>query len=404
MKAKIISNSDSAAALEAAAKRFLHEARTTDDFVPEALAFVTSRVRSNLRRFRPGSPSATENGRYIFAEDGNWIGGFWSGILNLTYEITKDTTFHQAARESTRPYLARLRSQPETLDHDIGFLVIPSFVADYKLSGEMAAWKQALQAAEFLAARFNKAGQFLQCWNVWLPLRPFSIENRGRIIADSLYNIPLLYWAARETGEVRFATVASAHAHTSLRHLVRADYSTFHTFVFDPDSGAPKYGQTHQGYADDSWWARGQSWVIGGYAHAYRYTGDTAFLAAARKLAAAYLEAVEDDSIPRWDFRVPDPSSHPLDSSSAAITACGLLEIARNDPETRGVCEAVGRHIVRQLWTHYSTRDNPDEEGLLRHGCGHYPMGMGLDCSLIYGDYYFLEALTRLAGISRGYW
>jgi len=386
------------------AERFRSGDAESSDFVPEALAFVVAKVRTNLNRFPDQSPESTRDGRYQFAKNGGWVGGFWTGLIFISKEITGDESLIEAARVSRQQYVARLLGHHETLDHDMGFLFVPSLVADYRLTGNAEARTLALQAAELLAGRFNPRGRFIQAWNVWKPIRPFSLENRGRIIVDSLCNMPLLYWATEESGDRRFAEIATHHVETCLKHLVRDDFSIFHTFLFDPDSGTPKGGRNHQGYADDSWWSRGQAWAISGFAHAYRYTRDGEFLEAAKACAAAYFSQVEADTIPRWDFRVPQPESHPLDTSAAAIAACGLLEIGRQDKDASEVCDGLARTSLRRLWLDYATRDDPDDEGLLRHACGHFPDGRALDASLIYGDYYFAEALTRLAGISRGYW
>jgi unsaturated chondroitin disaccharide hydrolase len=181
--------------------------------------------------------------------------GFWTGLNTICFQWTGDLDYLQAARASQHRLTKRLYESPHTLDHDTGFLYHLSFVADYIATGSMEARKIALDAAALLAQRYNPKGKFIQSWNVWKPGDAFSENNRGRIIVDSMYNLPLLFWAAKETGNEQWKRIADNHADVCAATLVRSDCTTFHTYVFDPVSGEPKFGQTHQGYADESCWS-----------------------------------------------------------------------------------------------------------------------------------------------------
>lgn len=373
--------------------------------VQEMKQFIIAKTRNNAARFGDRLPSATISGRYRFVEDGTWVGGFWTGLNHLCYEWTGEASFLEVARKSRGRFRRRLYESPDTLDHDIGFLFTLSAVADFKVTGDAEALKMALDAAYALRGRFRERGKFVQAWNVWDPGEPFSEENRGRIIVDSLYNMPLLLWAGRETGDPALLEAACAHLDTCARTLIRDDFSAYHTYVFDPDTGKPLYGRTFQGYADESCWSRGQAWAIGGYTYGYMYTGDRGYLALAESCADLFIALTPEDDVPPWDFRVPYPAAEPIDSSAAAIAASGLLELSRHVQSDRARRYRVfAERQLRILFERYATRELPDEEGLLLHACGHRPLGEDIDCSLIYGDYFFAEAVGRLGDGYTTYW
>jgi unsaturated chondroitin disaccharide hydrolase len=381
---------------------------TGDDAVDSpALAQALERAWQTIRRTIPrmggdrpeiGLPDLT----YARSTRHFWVEGFWSGQLWLAYAATGDTLFRTAARQQ-RPYFAERLGLPATHDHDLGFLYTLSAVADYKLTGDATARQMGLAAAEALAARFNAAGQFIRAWNDWAH---DPLNNSGRIIIDCLENLALLFWAAEESGLAHFRAVAIAHAHTSARQLLRADGSSYHTYVFDPQSGAPLRGETHQGYADESCWSRGQAWGIHGFANAYAYTGIQLFREAAQRLADYALTQLPPDAVPYWDYRLPADAPPHRDSSAAAISAAGLLLLADTLGDDQPRAERYRRSalaILSSLIAGYTTADVPQAEGLLKHGAAH--VGRGLtDTMLPYGDYFYVEALLRALGRREFFW
>ncbi len=232
-------------------------------------------------------------------------------------------------------------------------------------------------------------------------------QNGGRIIIDCLLNLPLLYWATEQTGNPRYAEVARIHADQSLRFLVRGDGSSYHTFYFDQETGDAIRGGTHQGYRDGSTWTRGQAWGIYGFALAYRYFRDPEYLAAAKRLAEYFIKHLPEDNVAYWDFDVPQNPTSPRDSSASAIAVCGMLEIAEHldqaDPARAKLLEAV-QLAMKSLTENYFTADSETEEGFLRHGSYSVRGGASPDDFVIWGDYYFLEALMRLEKGVPGYW
>jgi unsaturated chondroitin disaccharide hydrolase len=258
----------------------------------------------------------------------DWVVGFHSGQLWLALQLTSDPVFLNAAR-ARRPVFARVLQNRHARDHDLGFQFSLSCVADWLMTGSPEARALALQAARVLLARYHEEGEYLQAWNPRAAHGAMRAEfAAGRIIADTMQNLALLLWAQRETGEADFRDAARGHAATTAKYLVREDGTSFHTFVFDAASGKPLRGETHQGFADDSCWSRGQAWMIHGFAQCALTTGEAFCLDTARKLAAKAEELMGDDKVPAWDYAVPDRATAPRDSSAGAIMAAGLFILA----------------------------------------------------------------------------
>jgi unsaturated chondroitin disaccharide hydrolase len=357
--------------------------------------------RMDTDRPRIGLPDLT----YERCGPSDWVDSFWSGQLWLAYEQTSDTMFLAAAR-AQRPYFADRLNRPESHTHDLGFLYTLSAVADRKVTGDAEARRMGIAAADALTKRYNPAGRFIQAWNPWPTDTPAEAARKlGKIIVDCMENLALLYWAAAETGEARYAEIATAHADTSLRYLVRPDGSTYHTFDFDPKSGSPLGGSTHQGFADESCWSRGQAWAIHGFAMTFRYTDDARFQRAAMRLADYAIAHLTAHPVPFWDYRLTEDAPHYRDSSAAAIMAAGLFVLA-DTLGNRAVADqyrVTARTILNALIAGYMTVGNPDAEGLLIHGASNVNAGLS-DALLPYGDYFFVEALLRALGRTSFYW
>jgi unsaturated chondroitin disaccharide hydrolase len=357
-----------------------------------ALEFSIAKTRRNLASLA-SFPERTEGGQWVQIDPdqhGWWVGGHWVGMLWLAYAITDDAAFEAAAREWAKSLLPR---QSDETTHDLGFLFELGFILGHQLTGDETLKPPALQAAATLHRRFNSRGNFLQAWGP-LDAPP---ELRGRTIMDTMMNLDLLFWASHETGDPRYAEIAAAHARTALARHVRLDGSTSHVCDFDPESGAFIKQDTHQGLSATSCWSRGQAWAVYGFADCYRATGDSAFLDASRRLIEYIWPRLPVDLVPFWDF---DSSLIPhdvRDSSAASILAAGLLHLAalENDPKNARSWQKLAVDILESLWQNYTSRPTGDP-CLLIHGTRSKPHNL-FDHGLIYGDYYFLEALIRLA-------
>lgn len=371
----------------------------THEWLTTTRAAAEARVTALALRLGGAFLHATDAGRYLPLDADEWTSGFWPGLLLLTYRRTGDPALLAAAAHAEAELeRAICDDRLYLLHHDVGFQFSPTAVMRYKLTGDPTARRRAFLAANLLMGRFNPAGTgFLEAWN--------TEERRGLVIIDTMMNLPLLFWAADEFQQPRFRNVALAHAHTTLRTHVRPDGSTNHIVRFDQETGTPLETRGGQGYAPDSCWSRGQSWALYGFALAYRYSRVPEFRAAAYRVANSFLATLPPEGVPPWDFGAPDVATAPRDSSAGAIAASGLLELAALLPPGEGKpFVAAATDLLMALAAHCGTADDPAHDALLRHATGNLPKGQNIDVALIYGDYYYLEALQKLDGLRETCW
>ena len=370
-----------------------------------ALDTAVAQVRRNLPQFTYRAQNHSSTGNfYPPVENTQWTAGFWPGEIWLAFEHTSEKIFRYAAQIQVQSFLDRIERRIETDHHDMGFLYSPSCVAAWKLVGDDDGRRAAILAADQLLERFQPIGGFIQAWG--RKGRP----EEYRYIIDCLLNLPLLYWASRETGDPKYRDVALIHARTTLAHSIRPDNSTYHTFYMDPETGAPVRGVTKQGFRDDSDWARGQAWAIYGMALSCRYEPLPEYAEAFERLLDFYVSRLPADLVPYWDLIFTE-GEEPRDSSSASITACGLLEMADLiGGEKAAQWRDLARRMVGSLARHYAVTDPAVSNGLVLHGTYSKKSpyntcrGEGVDECVAWGDYYYMEALTRLKGNWATYW
>lgn len=327
----------------------------------------------------------TTDGRYQPIPAWYWTSGFWPGLIRLLLEDGPDARLEAMARDCEDRLWAILSDETFfELHHDVGFQFLPTAVRRYRQTGARDARQRGVVAAHLLMGRFNVASGAIEAWNV--------PQARGYVIIDALMNLPILTWASEETGEPRFANVARVHVETVLKQFIRADGSSHHIIAFDQRTGARLAAHGGQGAGPDSAWSRGQAWAIYGLALAAKNLAEPRYAVAANRVADRFLALNEGHGVPPWDFRADAAAEGPRDSSAAAIAACGLLELAEQG-------RAAGRAEAETLLAAV-TRDcaGPGSDALLQHGTSNLPSGFGIDVGLIYGDYYYYEALCRLNG------
>lgn len=319
---------------------------------------------------------------------GWWTNGFWGGMMWQMYRLTGEEKYRRIAEDNEKKLDACLMDYGK-LDHDNGFRWLPTAVADYRLTKNEASKNRGLLAAGNLAGRYNNKGCFIRAWNDWS-----NEDHRGWAIIDCMMNLPLLYWASEETGDPRFRQIAASHANTAMRAFVRGDGSVNHIVEFDLETGEKVKSYGGQGYGTGSSWTRGQSWGLYGFTLSYLHTKDEAYLDTAERIANYFIANIPEDGLIPVDFRQPQEPVY-QDSTAAAIAACGLIELSKLREGRQGkVYLDAALKLLRALAEH-STNWNEEEDNLLEKCTAAYH-DPEHEFSIIYGDYYFLEALMKL--------
>ena len=328
------------------------------------------------------------------AKPEEWCSGFWPGVLWMAYKASGDEEIRSAAEGYTKAL--DFVATRQAYDHDLGFITINSWLKGIEALGDKAPEhyrRTALAAADSLATLYNpKVGTILS----W----PRHVKDYGghNTIMDNMINLELLFWASRNGGSRLLHDIAVSHATTTMKHHFRPDGSCYHVAVYDTLTGDFLRGQTHQGYADYSMWARGQSWAIYGYTMVYKYTRDPLFLAFAQKVTDIYLKRLQEtsnDLIPRWDMDDLRPDA-PKDASAACVVASALLDLGDYIGGWRGkYYHDMAIRMLAQLSTDSYLSNNINSSFLL-HSTGHHPAGSEIDASIIYADYYYIEAIGKL--------
>ena len=371
----------------------------TDDFpVDSEIAYCRSQAMRTLVSIPsldkiPNSMDL-DSIKWRYTQAGSWTCGFWPGILWYLYEDTKDNMWREAAGKVT-DMIAPLAYR-KAKSHDSGFIMMCSLGNGYRLTGKPEYKEGLLHAADSLAMLYNPVVGTILSW-------PGMVKKENwphNTIIDNMMNLEFLFFLAKTTGEKRLMNMADSHAQTTLRHHFRDDYSCYHVVSYDTLSGQPHFKGTHQGYADNSAWARGQAWALYGYTMMYRETGKTEYLEQARKVAS-YIKNhpnLPDDKIPYWDFDAPDIPAAPRDASAAAVMASGLIELSQLDKSKEGAdwLELAEMQIRSLSSPEYLAEPETNGGFILKHSVGNYNKNSEVDVPLSYADYYYVEALLRL--------
>jgi unsaturated chondroitin disaccharide hydrolase len=313
-----------------------------------------------------------------------WTNGFWAGIMWLMYLQTNEDSYAEIAHRS-EVWLDEALELFYGLHHDVGFMWLPTAVADYRITKDPDARRRGLHAANILAGRFNPVGRFLRAWN---DLE--GQDTRGYAIIDSMFNLPLLYWAFQETKDYRYLHIATMHADTVMDSFIREDGSSNHIIEFDPIKGGKVKSYGGQGYQE------GSAWALYGFAISYRHTHKEAYLDTAKRVARYFIANIPENGIIPVDFRQP---SEPYweDSSAAAIAASGLLEIATfvSDSDRKIYIHAAVKLLnilerSRCNWT--------EEQDFILNNCTASYHNNVHHQNIIYGDFFFMEAIFKMLG------
>lgn len=319
-----------------------------------------------------------------------WCSGFWPGVLWYDYEYTADTTIKREAEKFTES-LEFLSNTP-AYDHDLGFMIFCSYGNGYRLTKNPAYKQVILDTADSLATLFNPTVGTILSW-------PREVEPRNwphNTIMDNMINLEMLFWASKNGGDKSLYDMALSHADKTMQCQFRDDFTSYHVAVYDTISGNLIKGVTHQGYDDKSMWARGQAWAIYGFTVVYRETRNQKYLDFLANITDVYLKELPQDKIPYWDFDDPKIPNAPRDASSAAIVASALIELSTYLPEEKGrYYHGLAVEMLASLDSN-NYRSGERNSSFLLHSTGHMPNGSEIDASIIYADYYYIEALMRL--------
>ncbi len=344
---------------------------------------------NKIKIFQNKFPLYTQNGKWITSAQPNWFAGFTSGELWYLYDITGEEKYKKSALAQ-----ADLLIDYAELDntHDLGFIFMNSCVKAYQHTKEIKYKIAALKAAEMLAKRYNEKGNFIRAWG-----KLGTDDREGLMIIDTMMNLELLFWASNETGDFKFYDIAYNHAITCFKQHIRENFSSYHVVEFDVQNGNVKRKFTHQGFQDESTWARGQAWGIYGFAVAYNYTKDQRFLNASIQIAKYFINNLPEDKVATWDLDLLNKTDI-RDASSSAIAASGmfLLSDLISEENLSNYFLINSLQIIKFLKEKYLfTNSGREEQGLLLHTVYNYHKNWGVDESFPCGDFYFVECLAK---------
>ena len=349
-----------------------------------ALDFASQQVRRLIERDPDFHPMYTHRGRWRHELPAwtHWCDGFLPGIMWILC-ARGDQAWREPAERYTRPL------EPRQFDrevHDLGFVLMSTYGRWYELVRDPELNRVLIRAGRTMALRFREKGAYL---------RSFLAENS--LFIDIMMNVGIIFHAARETGDPKLLEVAVRHCLTTRRVLVRGDGSTAHEGLFDLETGEFLRQTTQQGFRGDSCWSRGLAWALYGFGTAYGYTRDARFLHTAEACADFYIARAPADGVVPWDFDAPLESAALLETSAAAIAASGLLQLAplSTDPSKSARYHQTAQQILTSLCEHHLAEGDPSWEGILKGGVYHLHKGLGVNESVMWGEYFFVEALDR---------
>lgn len=376
---------------------------TETDIITENIGNAKVQIGALMEASEAGDtvriPSSFQDGEIVYVPTDDWVSGFFAGTLWYMYELTGDEMWAEHARKHTE-ILDSI--QYLTWHHDVGFMIYDSYGNGLRLKNIQGYKDVCVTTAKSLSTRFRPGAGIIQSWNVdrgWQSERGWTCP----VIIDNMMNLELLFKATEFSGDSTYAKIAISHADKTMENHFRPDYSCYHVVDYDPETGEVLHRCTAQGYADESAWARGQSWALYGYTVAYRFTGDEKYLKQAENVAGFIFNDpnMPEDLVPYWDFDAPDIPDAYRDVSSAAVNASALYEL--NYLTGKASYKEKADRIIESLSTPaYRAAQGTNGGFILMHSVGSIPHGSSIDVPLNYADYYFLEALIRKRNIENG--
>ena len=369
----------------------IHLSSDTGETFHQAFQFAQRQVK-RLAEKHPGVyPVYTSDGKWI--HEGvvlsRWSDGFLPGLMWIFAESADpDSSDSRYWTEQAAKFSLPLEERKSDRNgHDLGFLFLSTYYRWYRKSKDAAKRDVLIEAGKTLATRFRERGQYIRS----------SVADNS-LTLDTMMNVGLVFYAARETGDRRLREIAMRHSLTTRRFLVRGDGSTAQEGMFESDTGEFLRHVSSQGYRSDSCWSRGLSWALYGFTTAYEYSRDPHFIETAQACADYYITHCGPEGIAPWDFAAPPETRTLVDTSAAAIAASGMLRLARLVPDSlKGhLYWSTAVRILKSLCDQYLAKPDPKWEGILKGGVYHVHKSLGVDESVMWGEYFFVEALQRV--------
>lgn len=360
----------------------IDHAKTQYDYAFEEIAKTKARGAKGV------NPRSIKGDTLAMVASKDWTSGFFPGNLWYMYELTQDKKWLEKAKEFTAPI------EQEKLNgtsHDMGFKIYCSFGNGYRLTKDPKYREIMIQSARTLITRFNPKVGSIRSWDHHAEFWDFPV------IIDNMMNLELLFWAFKETKDSTFYQVAVNHANTTMKNHFRPDYSSYHVIGYDPKTGVVTKRNTHQGYSDESSWARGQAWALYSFTMCYRETGDKKYLYQAENIGNYILKnpSTPNDLIPYWDYNAPKIPNEPKDVSAATITASAMYELSTMVPEKSVFYKEIADKIMKSINKNHKAEALTNKGFLLTNSTGNLPAKLEMNVPIVYADYYYLEALLR---------
>lgn len=366
--------------------------KNDNKWVDEAFNKVNEKLLASVPRTKGKLPYTAVNGVYDNLAETEvtwWTNGFWGGLMWFMYSETKNDVYKEAAVDSER-LLDKAFGDFKSLHHDVGFMWHILSGANFKLTGNKEAENKTLIAAAILYSRYNTEGKFIQAWD--FP------GTQGYTIIDSMMNIPLLYWASEQTGSERFKVVAMSQADMAIKAHIRDDGSVRHIVEHNVKTGETVKVHGGQGYSEKSCWTRGSAWAIYGMILSYIHTGEKRYYDAAEKTADYFIENAKktDYKIP-VDFLAPAEPVY-YDTTAAACASCGIIELAKLTQGEKGIYYRDAAIKLMRVLDEYFCDYDKEKDSILQMGTERYPHNdmRGVHIPIIYGDFFYVEALLKL--------
>ena len=352
----------------------------------EILIKIVDKTRKNVGVIGTDFPYNDKDGRYICEKLEAWTNGYWPGLLWVSYLAQGDKVFKDTAiaLEEKLDVVINNFALPA---HDVGFVWLLSAGIHYRMDNNKESKRRLLNMANYLAGRFNINGRYIRAWDS----EDGNNVVPGLAIIDCMMNIPLLFWASEQTGDPRFAHIAKAHADTVMKHFIDDDGAVRHICRFDQQTGEFIEAIGGQGFSSTSAWSRGAAWAIYGFAMAYRYTSNKKYLEVSEKVSEFFVSQLKDDYVPAWDFRADNTDIK--DASAGAIAASGMIELAKQAQNDYYLEQA--KKLINGIYRNCACFDDT-RQAIVTKCTANLPGNENIEVGLIYGDYYFAEAVLKL--------